>query len=98
VKRAIEDFCILATDRRAMRRTATQAAGKRTRQDDAAMSESLADCQQLMRSIAPQTVIMLAAIMRDKGAPEMTRLRAAKLILDLACGRPKAERVTINVR
>ena len=57
------------------------------------MNEPFADCQQLMRSIASQAVAMLVAIMRDKNTPEMTRLRAAKLILDLANGRPIAERV-----
>jgi hypothetical protein len=62
------------------------------------MCRPFADCQQLMRSVAQQAIAMLAAIMKDKGAPEMTRLRAAKLILDLACGRPKAERVAIEVR
>jgi hypothetical protein len=39
----------------------------------------------------------LVAIMNDKNAPAMTRLRAARLILDLACGRPRAERVTCEL-
>jgi hypothetical protein len=40
---------------------------------------------------------MLAAIMVDEDASAMTRVRAAKLILDLACGRPVAERLTCEV-
>ena len=62
------------------------------------MNRTFADCQQLIRSFAPQAVAMLAAIMNHKNAPEITRLQAAKLILDLACGRPRAERVTCEIR
>jgi hypothetical protein len=62
------------------------------------MSEACGDYQHLMRSFAPQAIAMLVAIMRDKDAPELTRLRAAKMILDLALGRPRAERVTCELR
>jgi hypothetical protein len=62
------------------------------------MNGTFADCQQLIRSFAPQAVAMFAAIMNDKNAPEMTRLRAAKLILNLSCGRLGAERVTREIR
>jgi hypothetical protein len=62
------------------------------------MNETFADYRQLMRSFAPQVIAILVAVMRDKDAPELTRLRAAKMILDLAWGRPRAERVTCELR
>jgi hypothetical protein len=58
------------------------------------MSSDLEECQDVLRSFAPQAVARLAAIMADQNASEMTRLRAAKLILNLACGRTGAGRVT----
>jgi hypothetical protein len=61
------------------------------------MSDAFVDCRDLLRSVAPQAMAMLAAIMNDKDAPEMTRVRAAKLILDLAYSRPVAERVTCEI-
>jgi hypothetical protein len=61
------------------------------------MKGTFADCQQLIRSFAPQALAMLAAIMVDEDASAMTRVRAAKLILDLSCGKPVAERVTCKV-
>jgi hypothetical protein len=61
------------------------------------MSNAFEGHQQLLRSFASQAMAMLAAIMVDEDASAMTRVRAAKLILDLACGRPVAERVTCEV-
>jgi hypothetical protein len=52
------------------------------------------DRQQQLRLFAQRAVAMLAVIMKDKNAHDMTRLRAAKLILDLAWGRPRADCVT----
>jgi hypothetical protein len=56
------------------------------------MSEPFDDYRQQMLALAPQAMAELAAIMNDQNAPAMTRLRAAKLILNLAYGRPRPER------
>jgi hypothetical protein len=48
------------------------------------MSEAFEDCRDLLRSVAAQAMATLAAIMVDEDASAMTRVRAAKLILDLA--------------
>jgi hypothetical protein len=61
------------------------------------MSEAFEDCRDLLRSVAAQAMAMLAAIMVDEDASAMTRARAGKLILDLAYGRPVAERVICEV-
>jgi hypothetical protein len=58
------------------------------------MNDIFYEGRQMLRAFTPQAMAMLAAIMADEKAPAMTRIRAAKLILDLACGRPVAERVT----
>jgi hypothetical protein len=65
---------------------------------DMAMNVVFEDHRQVMRSFAPQAVAMLAAIIRDNNAPEKTRLRAAKLILDLGYGRPASERMTCKLQ
>jgi hypothetical protein len=59
------------------------------------MSSALEEYQGVLRSFAPQAVAILAAIMVDQDASAMTRLRAAKLILNLAWGSPRVERVTL---
>jgi hypothetical protein len=62
------------------------------------VSEPFTNYRQQMRALAPQAMAKLVAIMKNQNASAMTRLRAARLILDLACGRPKAERVTCELR
>lgn len=62
------------------------------------MSEPFDDYRQQMLALAPQAMAKLVEIMNDENAPETIRVRAAKLILDLAYGRPRAERVTIALR
>jgi hypothetical protein len=58
------------------------------------VSKPFTDYRQQIGALAPQAMTNLVAIMNNQNAPAMTSLRAAKLILDLACGRPVAERVT----
>ena len=57
------------------------------------MSDAFEKYRDLLRSFAPEALAALAAIAADRNAPEMTRVRAAKMILNLACGRPVVERV-----
>lgn len=64
---------------------------------DMAMNVVFENHRQLMRSFAPQAVTMLVTIMRNTKASEKTRLRAAKLILDLGYGRPTSERMTLRL-
>jgi hypothetical protein len=58
------------------------------------MSDALKGHRDLSRSFALEAVAMLATILADRNISAMVRVRAAKLILNLAYGRRRADRVT----
>ena len=52
---------------------------------------------ELLRSHTADAIASLVDIMCNKTAPAMTRIRAARLILNIGCGRPVVERVVCEV-
>jgi hypothetical protein len=50
--------------------------------------------EEQFRAHAIQALESLLAMMRDKTAPDMTRIRAIRIILDLGWGKPAPERIT----
>jgi hypothetical protein len=52
------------------------------------------EMQEQVRAHALHALESLIAIARDETAPDMTRIRAIRILLDLADGKPAPERVT----